>query len=116
MLSRAFNIAAFNNQGLRTENLKKVSIVGDAERNSIQVVGLTETHVKESAIQRSRGKKENFTVYHNGIEGMNEYTGVGILIEKEIPATFTRVNDRICYAEIQLNKYNVIVVVAYALP
>ena len=63
---------------------------------------------KQEEIRRSS------TVYHNGIERTNEYTGVGILIEEEIPTTFTRVNDRICYAEIQLDKYKVILLVHYA--
>ena len=64
--------------------------------------------------RKSKGNKKKYAVYHNGIEGTNEYTGVGILIEEEIPATFTRVNDRICYAEIQLNKYKFTLLVAYA--
>ena len=81
---------------MQTENLKKVSIARDAEKYKIQVMGLTETHIKDSTIEWARGKKKNYTIYHSGIEGMNEYTGVGIFIEEEIPATFTRVNDRIC--------------------
>ena len=77
-------------------------------------MNLTETHIEKSKMEQVRGKKKKYTVYHNGIEETNEYTRVGILIEEEIPATFTRVNDRICYAEIQLDKYNVILIVAYA--
>ena len=48
MSSRAFNIAGFNTQDLRTENLKKVSIAKDAEKYNIQVLDLTETHIKEN--------------------------------------------------------------------
>ena len=48
MSSRAFNIAGFNTQDLRTENLKKVSIARDAEKYNIQVMDLTETHIKEN--------------------------------------------------------------------
>ena len=113
MSSRAFNIAIFNTQCSWKENLRKVSITTDAEKNNIQVTDLTETHIKESTVEQARGKKKNHTVYHNGIEGTNKYTVVGILIEEEIPGTFTRVNDRICYAEIQLDKYKVILIVAY---
>ena len=91
MSSRAFNIAFLNTQGLRTENLTKVSIARDAEKYNIQVVSLTETHIKESTIEQARGKKKNYKVYHNGIEGTKEYTGVRILIEEEVPATSTRV-------------------------
>ena len=91
MSSRAFNIAFFNTQGLQTQNLTKVSIAKDAEKCDIQVVSLTETHIKESTTEQVRGKKKNYTVYHNGIEGMNKYTGVRITIKEEIPVTSTRV-------------------------
>ena len=104
MSSRAFNIATFNTQGLHTENLNKVSIPRDAEKYNIQVMNLTETHIKESAIEQARGNKKNYTVYHNGIEGTNKYTGVGILIEEEIPATFTTVNDH-CVKSVQIRSF-----------
>ena len=94
-VSRAFNVATSNTQGLRTDNLKKVSIARDTEKCNIQVMGLTERHIKESTIEQARGNKKKYTVYHNVIEGTNEYTGVEILIEEEIPATFTSMNDRI---------------------
>ena len=94
------------------ENLKKVSIARYAEKYNIQVMGVNETHIKESTIEQARGKRKNYTVYHNGIEGANKHKVVGILIEEEIPSTFTRVNDRICYAKIQLDEYNVILIVA----
>ena len=48
MSSRAFNIAGFNTQDLRMENLTKVSIARDAEKYNIQVMDLTETHIKEN--------------------------------------------------------------------
>ena len=77
-------------------------------------MGLTETHIKESIIEQAGEYKKKSTVYHNGVEGTNRYTGVKILIEQKLPATFTRVNDRICYAEIQMDKYKVILFIAYA--
>ena len=49
---------------------------------NIQAIGLTETHIKESIIKQARGNKK-YTAYHNGIEGMNKYLGVGILIQEE---------------------------------
>ena len=109
--SKAFNIAT---QGLGKDDLKKVSIATDAEKYIIQVMALTETHNKESTTKQAKGNKKKYTVYHSETEGTNKYTGVGILIEEEIPATFTKVNDRICHAEIQMDKYKVILLVAYA--
>ena len=56
MSLRAFNIATFNTQGLRTENLKKVSIARDAEKYNIQVIGLTETQQRK--YNRTSKRKE----------------------------------------------------------
>ena len=72
-------------------------------------MGLTETHIRESTIEHISGNKKKCTVYHNEIEGTNEYIIVGILIEEEIPA----MNSRIFFAEIQLDKYNDILLAAY---
>ena len=51
---------------------------------------------------------------HNAIQGTNENTGVRILVEGKIAAIFTRVNDRICFPKIQLDKYKVVLLVAFA--
>ena len=53
-------------------------------------------------------------MYHNAIQGTNENTGVRILVEEKIAAIFTRVNDRICFPKIQLDKYKVVLLVAFA--
>ena len=45
--------------------------------------------------QNKQEERTRTTVHHNGTEGTNEYTRVGILIEEETTATFTRMNDRI---------------------
>ena len=44
-------------------------------------MGLTETHIKESIIEQAGEYKKKSTVYHNGVEGTNRYTGVKILIK-----------------------------------
>ena len=59
MSSRVFNTATFNTQDLWTDNLKKVSITRDAAKYNIQVMGLTETHIKESTIEQAGGNKKN---------------------------------------------------------
>ena len=81
MSSRAFIIATFKAPGLQTESLKKVSISRDVEKYSIQVMNLTETHIKKNTIEQIRGKKKKYTVYHNGTEETNEHARVGILIK-----------------------------------
>ena len=113
MSSWDFNVATFNTQGLRMDNLKTVSIARDAEKRNIWVKGLTKRQIRESTIEQPGGNKKKCTANHNGIEGTNWHKGVGILIEGEISSTFTRVNDRNCYTEVQLDKYKVILLVAY---
>lgn len=51
---------------------------------------------------------------HNAIQGINENTGVRILAEEKIATTFTRVNDKICFAKIQLDKYKIVLLNAFA--
>ena len=114
MRSKVLNIATFNVHGLKTNDLKKKSLVQDAEKYNISIMGITETHIKENSTEQVEGDQRSFTIYHNGIEGQNDFTGVGILIDEAIPATFTRVNDRICYAEIVLGNHTLLLLVAYA--
>ena len=116
MSSRAFIIATFKAPGLQTESLKKVSISRDVEKYSILVMNLTETHIKKKYNRTNKRKEEE-------IHSLSQWNRRNKRtcksrdthkIEEEISATFTRVNDRICYAEIQLDKYNFILIVAYA--
>ena len=101
MSSWDFNVATFNTQGLRMDNLKTVSIARDAEKRNIWVKGLTKRQIRESTIEQPGGNKKKCTANHNGIEGTNWHKGVGILIEGEISSTFTRV-----IIEIAIPKYN----------
>ena len=114
MKFKYLKVATFNTQGLRSCKIKRKKITEDAERYDIQVMGITETHIKESTVEHFKSKQKRYTIYHNGIEEESQFTGVGIVIEEDIPATFTRVNDRICYAELKLGGYTAIFIVAYA--
>ena len=111
---KIINIGTLNTQGCQ-DILKLPSIAKDAERYNVQILALTETHLVNQEIEVIKVEKKRYNVYHNGIEGKNIYSGVGILIEEDIPAVFRRISDRICVAEIYLKEtINLYVIVAYA--
>ena len=109
-----FNIATLNTQGC-IDKTKRHTIALDAERYKIQILALTETHVVEKNLEEIKIGKKTYNIYHNGIEGENKFSGVGILIEKHIEATFARISDRICIAEVNLeNSVKMFIIVVYA--
>ena len=67
-------------------------------------MGVTETHVEHMELEEIKGERKLYNIYHNGIIDKNKYTGVGIIIEKEICAVIDRISVRICTAEIDLGK------------
>ena len=109
------NIGTLNTQGCQ-DNTKLLSIASDSEKYNVQILGLTETHIVDQHLEEIKGIKNVFNLYHNGIKGSNKYSGVGILIDKDISATFRRISDRnMCRAEIDLvGKEKLFVIVAYA--
>ena len=113
---KLLNIGTFNVQGCNDEQ-KRASIGKDAEKYNVHILGITETRIEKEEIEDINGK---YNIYHNGIEGTNKCTGVGIVIRKELKAEFIRISDRICAAEIELGESNdhqkkkLIFIVAYA--
>lgn len=87
------NIGTLNTQGCQ-DNTKLLSIASDSEKYNVQILGLTETHIVDQHLEEIKGIKNVFNLYHNGIKGSNKYSGVGILIDKDISATFRRISDR----------------------
>ena len=78
-------------------------------------IGLNETHVVEKDLEEIKIGKKTYNIYHNGIEGENKFSGVGISIEKHIEATFARISDRICIAKVNLeDSVKMFIIVVYA--
>ena len=78
-------------QGCKTSE-KRYSIA----RDDISILGLSETHVEEQYIEEITIDKQTYNIYHNGIEGKNKFSGVGILMKSDIEARVERITDRIC--------------------
>ena len=110
-MMKNLKIATFNIQGCKTDKEKIKSLAIDAESYEIQVIGFTESHIETMSIEEVKGKKKIYNVYHNGIKDKNKHTGVGIIVEKEIPAVMNRITDRICTAEIDLNDTKKLIVI-----
>ena len=109
-----FDIGTFNTQGCKASE-KRYSIARDASKYNISILGLTETHVEEQYVEEITIDKQTYNIYHNGIEGKNKFSGVGILMKSDIEARVERITDRICTAEIELQQSNkVFIIVAYA--
>ena len=86
----------------------------------MQVLGLTESHVKEEittthTVKRNNNAKRTYELFFGGIKGNNTFSGAGIAIESSLRPRFKRVTDRIVTASFQLDQtHQANVIVAYA--
>ena len=112
---KALKIATFNIQGCKTNPQKIKTVVKDIEKYGIQIMAVVETHIEEMDLVEVKGEKKSYYVYQNGIASENKYTGVGIVIDKELPAVIDRITDRICTAEVDLGMLKkLVLIIAYA--
>ena len=98
-----------NAQGCCEQN-KQRTIVEDALRYDLQILGLTETHVKDEGTTTITVKQENnikrtYQVFFTGIKDTNTFPGTGIAIEDSRRPHFLRITDRIATANCQLDEH-----------
>ena len=98
------------------EDYKIETIAKDSSSYNIQVLGITETHIREEVTKTVNVESGKYIFYNGGINGENVYSGVGILIEENLVSRFKRITDRICTCEIDLDEENrkIFSIVAYA--
>ena len=118
MKYKYLNIGTLNVRGSRDE-VKMETIAKDAANYNLQILGITETHVKEESNTKIAVKSEQnirtYNYYNGGIVEGNTYAGVGVLIDADLESKVNRVTDRICTCEVTLEeKKKITVVVAYA--
>ena len=111
-------------RGIQHEQEKK-PLVNDALLYNIQVLGISETHIQtltgavpgneglEEYRATSETKQRDYILYYTGSE-KHSHHGVGLLVQKELNPTFKTISNRICSAKIELAKYNVHIISAYA--
>ena len=74
----------------------------------------TRNYTRNTKNQKAQKNRTTFTI---GIEGNNSFLGIGVIIEKDITANFTRIGDRICIVNVKLEESSdikLLVIVAYA--
>ena len=115
----SLNVGTLNVQGCREES-KQRNIIDDAFKYNLQILGLTETHVKDEGTTTINAKRDNkisrtYQVFFSGIEDTNTFSGTGIAIEDSLHPRFKRISDPIATANCKLDeKHHVNIIVAYA--
>ena len=115
----SLNVGTLNVQGCREES-KQRNIIDDAFKYNLQILGLTETHVKDEGTTTINVKRDNrisrtYQVFFSGIEDTNTFSGTGIAIEDSLHPRFKRISDHIATANCKLDeKHHVNIIVAYA--
>ena len=94
----------------REEHQRK-TLAKDALAFSIDILGLSETHLPGQGlenIQPSKSCKQtnntmyrNYLLFHTGSDE-NIFHGVSLLINKDLNPNFKRISERICSAQIRL--------------
>ena len=115
---KLLNVGTLNVQGCKDKATQKF-IFEDTIRYDLQVLGLTETHVKEETTKSIKiqhgGKTRSYKAYFSGITGNNAFSETGIIVEESFKPTFKRISDRISLATIKLNNdHHLNIVTAYA--
>ena len=115
----SLNVGTLNVQGCREES-KQRNIIDDAFKYNLQILGLTETHIKDEGTTTINVKRDNkisctYQVFFSGIEDTHTFSGTGIAIEDSFHPCFKRISDRIATANCKLDeKHHVNIIVAYA--
>ena len=113
------NVGTLNVQGCKDKATQKF-IFEDTIRYDLQVLGLTETHVKEDTTKSIKiqhgGKTRSYKAYFSGITGNNELSGTGITVEESLKPSFKRISDKISLATIKLNNYHHLSIVTAYVP
>ena len=87
------------------------AILDYVTKYKLNLLGVQETHIKDSEILKDLGK--DYIFYGVNTEG-NYHHGVGIVAEKNLNPIFTKINSRICMCEIKLQKRKLVFISAYA--
>ena len=74
------------------EKSQQETLCSDAAKYVLQILGITETLVREERIETIKHEKEgtirNYKIFHAGIEEENAFSGVGILVEESLLVTW----------------------------
>lgn len=107
-------IGTWNVRTLRDE-AKKFQLADDLDHHNCDILAVQETRYQGTGVETLTSQKgENYTLYFTGDDTRSG--GVGIIVKSTTKAEFTRINDRICRANIKLKNNRVLVVLSTYAP
>ncbi len=89
------------------------TIIEDCFENNIQILGVSETHHGNRGLEEYKQENRKYSFFYSGKENDSNH-GVGIVVEQDLNPTFKQISDRICQAEIRLQKRKLIAISVYA--
>ena len=97
-------IATWNLRGINDPR-KQQDLANDLEKYEIDLLAVQETHFRKTGELNlpQAEKKSEYTLHFTGPKDSSRH-GVGIVVKKDLPAKFTRINDRICKLEVELDQ------------
>ena len=117
--SNKFNIGTLNIRGCITNEQQNLATI-DAGNYNIDILALTETHIKEETLIKNFNvvaadqQKVEYIFFSSNLDN-NSFGGIGFIIKKELNPTFKVRNNRICTANIKLkNNRKLVIICAYA--
>ena len=114
---KKLNIGTLNVRGCKEKDQKE-TVIKDALKYNLDILSITETHIKEELLIDNfnvvvNNQQENFTFFSCN-QDKNSYGGIGFIIKKELNPTFRVINNRICQANITIEDRKLIVICTYA--
>ena len=97
---KQLNVGTLNVRGCKARYQKQI-VANEALDYDLDVLGLSETHIKGEGLEEIRAfQKDKYRDYlmYTGSDN-NKHHGVGLLINKELDPSFTRISDRIGVAK-----------------
>ena len=99
---KQLNVGTLNVRGCKARYQKQI-VANDALNYDLDILGLSGTHIKGEGLEEIRAfqkdKHRDYLMYYTGSDN-NKHHGVGLLINKELDPSFTKISDRICVAKV----------------
>ena len=112
---KQLNVGTLNVRGCKARYQKQI-VANDALNYDLDILVLSETHIKGEGFEEIRAfqkdKYLDYLMYYT--ESDNNKTSVGLLINKELDPSFTRISDRICVANVVTKDRCILAISAYA--
>ena len=110
MSKQNLNIGTLNVRGLNAGDNRR-NIFEDLIKYDLDILSITETHIKEE--EYLEDFKNKYTLFSTN-KVNDSHHGVGFLIKTELDPTFSKITERICFADMKTRNQTIRVVSVYA--